>query len=699
MPTPLNVDPQLFYGGVWVPDIPVYTDDGPATIDVGYTDEGTIRPSQMSMRINDAAAPTLNPLQAASPLYGTGGRAIPAAIFAGTPGSLRAWLETSQVDPDQTPGYTTTPPRGRRWLDITAQGPLYRIGQWSDTVQSPMSRTLSQYTSLIGYWKGEDPSTSTALSTTVGNFGQITDTTFGDLDAPPGAGASFVTGSNTSMVLSPKTVPVGTGFQVFWSAKIPANPASTLTLFQWRANRILFSFDVDPGGWTLNVSGPGGVALGSFPTGWGTGVQPTTWAAYRAKCYQSAGNIVAEVAWYSLDTPLVVWGVTDSCAGTLENLTSLRTTGNAMVNGTKWDHIGAVQGITDDLQSSAAVQAFRGYTGETTTARWLRLLTEAGLDRSVIGSSTIAMGPQKPDTLSNLLREIGATEDGLIFDKRDAIEIVLRTRASRYRQTPALALALADLIPPTKPRMDNSGVQNLVTIEDRSGATATSELAAGALSTADYPAGIGVFKGGAFPDVKVNVADPSQLQDLADWYLARGTVDAPRFPQVKIEVGLDSPALQTATAALIVGDRITVAGLLPDTLNLQVIGISEVVNTHEWPFTLTCIPDDAFQIGVYDTLNDRYDSASTTLNAALTTTATAAVFKTTDLDDVWALTGAGTPYDVLVAGERMTVTAMGAVTGTGPWTQNATVTRSVNGVVKAPAAATAVHVFESARYA
>lgn len=57
------------------------------------------------------------------------------------------------------------------------------------------------------------------------------------------------------------------------------------------------------------------------------------------------------------------------------------------------------------------------------------------------------------------------------------------------------------------------------------------------------------------------------------------------------------------------------------------------------------------------------------------------MLKLTD-DEAWSTTAE--PYDLLIAGERVTVTSMGARTGTpGDWEQQATVTRSVNGVVKA----------------
>jgi hypothetical protein len=52
----------------------------------------------------------------------------------------------------------------------------------------------------------------------------------------------------------------------------------------------------------------------------------------------------------------------------------------------------------------------------------------------------------------------------------------------------------------------------------------------------------------------------------------------------------------------------------------------------------------------------------------------------------------------MIEGERVTVTAMTAAAGTGPYTQTATVTRSVNGVVKAQLSGARVNVYNSRRW-
>ena len=104
-------------------------------------------------------------------------------------------------------------------------------------------------------------------------------------------------------------------------------------------------------------------------------------------------------------------------------------------------------------------------------------------------------------------------------------------------------------------------------------------------------------------------------------------------------------------------------------------------------------------MAVYDDTRKRYDSRTSTLNTSYSAGATSMVVRFTDIRDAWSTTSE--PYDWIVSGERITITSMGAVTGSGPWTQTATVTRSVNGVVKAQVSGAPVHMHpeQQARYA
>lgn len=690
------VTPQLRYNGAWNP-VPCYAEDFPTVIERGYSDEGTIKPSRMAMRINDAAAPTLNPSRPASLLYGITGRAMPAAITCGS--TTRAWMETATLDPDQDQAYdeasqATASPKGKRWIDLEAFGPLYRIGQWSDLVQAPMTRTFLSYSNLIGYWPGDDA----GLSTQVGNGATFSNVTANDSSAPAGASGSFVGQSTSHVVLSPLTNSDTAGFQVFWSTKlsaVPVSPATTQFLY-FRANpSLIWSVELDNVAFHLKLYSAGTLVDDSNISLSGVTTNLTDWVTWRAKCYQSGSDVKCEFAWYSASDNLI-WGFTRTYVGlTLNRLTSIRMEGNTLTNGTKYAQIGALTSVADDLQSYTAIASFNGYAGESTTTRFNRLMTEAGIPRTVQGTSSTLMGPQKADTLMNLLKEIAATEDGLLFDKRDELKTVLRTRRSRVNQAVAMTLdATADIVPPFKERVDNVGINNVITIEDRSGYTGTVTKTTGPMAAVAYPVGIGVFKGGALPDVNVNLQNPAaDMPAMLAWYLARGTAPGPRWPTVTIEVGLKSPGLAAAAKVLEIGDRIQITNRMPDPIDLQIIGIKETVGVSEWEFTLTCIPNLVFDAGSEDDTTHRLDAyASTIITAPVpASTGTSMVVGSPDPDDVWSTTSL--PYPITVAGEKMTVTAATApalVSGT--WRQTLTVTRSVNGVVKAQVVGAAVNV-------
>jgi hypothetical protein len=189
------------------------------------------------------------------------------------------------------------------------------------------------------------------------------------------------------------------------------------------------------------------------------------------------------------------------------------------------------------------------------------------------------------------------------------------------------------------------------------------------------------------------VADEALLPELASWELAVRTVDGPRYPAVTFDLD-QAPSLAAAVAGLDLGDRIVVPGFRYDPLDLMVIGVLERAQRKRRLVTFACMPGVVFAtIGLYDDAGALCDSGSTTLGAGLTTTATAVQFSTAVLGDVWETVDLG--YEVDCGGEVWTVTAMGAPTGTGPYLQNATVVRSVNGVVKTHSAGAEIHVHDS----
>ena len=104
-------------------------------------------------------------------------------------------------------------------------------------------------------------------------------------------------------------------------------------------------------------------------------------------------------------------------------------------------------------------------------------------------------------------------------------------------------------------------------------------------------------------------------------------------------------------------------------------GFTEVITTFEQRIGVNCSPARPYDIAVFDDPGSRYSSDGTTTAEALDTTETG-VDVSTPVGPVWSISDGA--FDILIGGERMTVTA---ISGAGS-AQTFTVTRSVNGVVK-----------------
>ncbi|GGN39419.1 hypothetical protein GCM10010109_67340 [Actinoplanes campanulatus] len=128
-------------------------------------------------------------------------------------------------------------------------------------------------------------------------------------------------------------------------------------------------------------------------------------------------------------------------------------------------------------------------------------------------------------------------------------------------------------------------------------------------------------------------------------------------------------------------------------------GLSETLGRRTWVASIEGAPAEVWDVGLYD---DAWlaDSVSTTLVADQPATSVGAVeswqISTALLGDVWETVDVGYVWES--NGEEVTVTAMGAVTGSGPYLQTATVERGANGIVKAHRAGDLIQLADPATY-
>lgn len=699
-----NIATQTFLSGSYIQVGSEVDIADPITVERGFTQEGELRPAKITWTYLDPIG-KWDPDNPTSTLYGVIGRntiqaaAIDAAVI--------QVAETSVWEPDQTIDYDQTAGTGRRWSSIEAEGILRRLGEWTAPIRSPMYNFITQFIggNLSGHWPLEDDRSASVLTNTApgrppGYFGTGT---LGNADGP--AGADTVATLGSAGFLSgqfPGTMSTTAGFQLVWSCYGMSADATQRQFFRWATST---GYD-----YSLTYANDGTMHLTVINnnTGltvkdavYGSGLVWTTWNTFRVKIFQNGGNVQTEVGWYDEGNTYLT-GFTELFVGTIGRPLWWRAPANVMTNGASYSHVYGMTGIAESLNGTEAVAAINGYRGETAGDRFLRITSALGISRTLFGSAalTMTMGRQRVGTILDQLKEIMDTEDGLIFDRPNPIGLVMRTRIHLSGQTPKFYLSYPLQVGAgLRKRIDSYGIKNLVTIKNSEGSEITRQLSSGAMSTQPTPNGIGEYR----QTVDVSVFPETQLPAVGDWRLARGTIPGARWPSITIDTDRDAvdATLRTALGTLQPGDRIWVVGRTPDPIDVMVIGIQDrtgesAAGKFRRQVTLTCIPYAAFDSGVYDTNGHRYDSASSSI-AAATSSATTWTVSTDDVRDTWSTTAV--PYDCEAGGERVTVTAMTAPTGTGPYTQTATVTRAVNGVAKAQTTGTPFSLATPVRFA
>jgi len=709
---------EIFYDGGWrdiTADDEVFTGD-PIKIRRGQADESPApRPAQINAQLDNATDKyrTSNPESA---LYGKVGRNTPARVTVA--GSGRGVVEASSWSCDQTGNFRRTPKRGRAWTDVEGGGLLQRIGQWTDPLKSAFRTYNDALSHVTAYFPAEQARTTTVpVATFPGpeGFAFSGGVSFDSQSYPPSSGPLMdlgeLGGVNLYTMVTPSAASTS-GWQHSWVQRL--EPLTAAGAFMYSINTSggggagdAFQITLLPSTGEIQLQGSNSaVGVGFFldVTKTTDSYDFTEWTLWTIDATYSGGTTTIFVNWTNADNTesRFVNGTFAHEPGSLDSAANSASTDEGDVPaGSTFGHflfvdVGSSGGV--DLFNVARIYAWTGYLRELAAERFFRLLTAAGITNYVSTNWALStpMGPQPVATLAEHLEEIQQTEDGLIYDLAAEAAVFFLCRYDRYNQTPALTLVPEDM--PGLPRevTDDLRIHNVVTAVDRQGQEATAEDSTSALGTQAPPDGAGEYK----RRVDVSVSFPAyRLPDIANWWMRRGTVNLARFPQVIVNLSALSASKVAEVEAVDVGSVIEITGFREDTIRLYVLGYTEVIGTHSRKITFTCAPDQQFQVAVYDDTSKRMESRTSTLSATVASDAASVVVTFTRIRDAWSETAE--PYDWAIAGERITVTSMGAVTGTGPWTQTATVKRSVNGVRKQLAAGEPIHMHPAvqARYA
>jgi len=316
--------------------------------------------------------------------------------------------------------------------------------------------------------------------------------------------------------------------------------------------------------------------------------------------------------------------------------------------------------------------AMDGHAGETSGERFVRLCTEEGVSHGMIGYDvwTPPMGGQSRKTFWQLILEAHEVTQGTLFEALGSSGIVVRTNRSMQNQDAALTLDYSneEVAFPFSAIPDDQGLLNDVTAKRPLGAEFRQEQISGPLNVSDPgtdPNAAGRYDAGP----TVNVQTDTELGDAAGWRVHLGTATDPRFPTLTVNLAAEAivaggKAIQALDTGI--GDVVAVTDMqdafIFDDLRLIAQGYTEIFDTayrHDIIFNTTpASPWDAVELD--DTTFGLIDSGTTTLSEDLTTTETDVTVAVSDSADLWDDTDQ--PFDIIIGGERMTVTAISGAT-------------------------------------
>lgn len=570
---------------------------------------------------------------------------------------------------------------------ISASGFFRRLNQGTGPPRSAVyrTRTSADHHQPIEYWPMEDGSSATSFVNAIADGRAMTRT-----DQTPASSSAFI-GSQALPVWGALgnrasiRAFTATQYAVRHLLFAPAGPAANTAITQWRAGS--FTWQIVAG------SGAGSSMLLQAFDSVGVERLSSGTIAFGAGYLNKPCQVLVNVAQNGAD---IDWSLQlgyfqlDGAAGT--NTVSGTLTGETIampseiktltVGGPLTNWVIGHLAVYDDIGASPLSGATRGWNGNTATEHIRGICRDARIPYFVPNDSDPAaaittLGPQSIAPTMGLLKDGADADGGILYEADFAVGYLARYRL--YNQPVALAVDIAGMdVRDFRPTDDDTDVRNDITVSRTGGSSArATDDDHIALYGTTPPAG---------DAITLNIEDDSQLADQAFWRLGRGTVDDMRYPGVELDF-VANPQLRTAWQAVDVGSRMQVlrppAALPPDVIELLVQGWQETIDDggNVWSATLNCtsgLPWLVFQLDAAGNLA-RLSSGASTLSAGATTTTTSLSVATAAGAPLWPVGAVSPGVDLVCSGEVVKVTSISGSSSP----QTFTVTRSVNGVVKA----------------
>lgn len=334
-------------------------------------------------------------------------------------------------------------------------------------------------------------------------------------------------------------------------------------------------------------------------------------------------------------------------------------------------HVALYSEITDETENARQLAAFDGEGTTNAGARLERVAAENRMQVTILGdpASGLAtqpvdsMGPQRPDTLLTLFRDVEGVDGGILHDGR-SVGLTYTTRRRRMNRPPGLVLDAAAGEVSFDPAYDDQNIRNRVTATRKGGGEATAEDSYGPLGTRT----IGTYDAA----VTVAVASESLLEDMARWQVHMGTVDGYRHPQLHLDLARD-PGLAASWLAMQLGERIDITNITSvrsqhpaGTVALGLLGWTQSIDQFRWDVVANTAPYEPWRVATLaEPAGDTSEyllragpiEGQTKLAASAAAGATSLSVATL-LGPLWTTDADDFPVVVEVAGVPVTVTAV-----------------------------------------
>jgi hypothetical protein len=702
-----DVTVELRYNSVWNDHTSDVLVQPPITVTPGREDESQQpAPARATLRFKGWA---YNPQNPASALYGLIGRYTGLRITVGS--SIRFVGEVASWTPRQTLGGNSTP---FRWVEVEAADVTRRLGTGTDPLENTVHRYLDKgagATNLVAYWplRGGGPRVMPAVRGGPMRM-LLPNQSWGTDEMSPWLGPAATMrgdvalddpGAPAAARLAPGA-PVRLVFDVALrlpQARLPRLAGHMVRLEAGEQLATDLSISLE----TLNLMGvgetipvwqlrlwirPAAVVFVAVPF---PSIADGQMHHVRTDVTVNPGTGLLTYV-VSVDGTAVISSTDSSSFANLAVATARVVAYTDQPGTVVFSDLAVWAGTPPALADTLA--AYRGHAGEHAGDRIDRLADEEGILFSVVAGTaadTVPLGPQYPDGLMAVAREAAAADDGTLTGHRQTLgALAYYTGRARYNQDAVLELDYdaEELAPALEPVLDDQGTRNDVTVTRRDGGSvqAVDEVSVAAV-------------GRVATSVTLNLLGDGLLGDAAGWRLHLGGPQGLRFPRLSVDL-VASPGLTAAVDALELNDRITVANLpselTPDLASLLLLGWTEVIGNNSRRFIGNMAAEAPYHVAEVE--HDDYSHIGPDPAWGFTTSASFTSGTSTSMGVAFTGTqpgflGADVPFDILVAGVRLHVTATSGASSPNVLTCDQA---PVNGIVKVIPAGTPVGLFHPA---